>query len=78
MQADKKMPAKDRKEALADLNEALKSPAPAVENKATSTWWPKYYDKLAEIMSEDWTGAADRHGSRCIDAASIRGGVFVG
>jgi hypothetical protein len=53
VQADKKMPAKDRKEALADLNEALKSPAPAVENKGNIDLVAKYYDKLAEIMSED-------------------------
>jgi hypothetical protein len=33
IQADKKMPAKDKKAALADLNEALKSPPPAIENK---------------------------------------------
>src|SRR5438105_4322719 len=33
VQADKKMPAKDKKEALDELNELLKTPAPAVENK---------------------------------------------
>src|SRR6266700_4392205 len=33
VQADKKMPAKDKKEAMADLNDALKSPPPAIENK---------------------------------------------
>ena len=33
VQADKKMPAKDKKEALAELNEALKTPAPPIENK---------------------------------------------
>ena len=33
VQADKKMSAKDKKEALADINEALKSPPPAIENK---------------------------------------------
>jgi hypothetical protein len=33
VQADKKMPAKDKKEALADLNEALKTPAPPIENR---------------------------------------------
>ena len=30
VQADKKMSAKDKKEALADLNEALKTPAPPI------------------------------------------------
>ena len=33
VQADKKMPAKDKKQALAEMNEALKTPAPAIENK---------------------------------------------
>ncbi len=33
VQADTKLPAKDKKEALDDLNQALKTPAPAVENK---------------------------------------------
>jgi hypothetical protein len=47
VQADKKMAAKDKKEALADLNEALKYPAPAVENKGNIDIVTKYYDKLA-------------------------------
>ena len=50
VQADKKMPPKDKKEALADLNEALKSPAPAVENKGNIDLVTKYYDKLAPMM----------------------------
>jgi cobalamin biosynthesis protein CobT len=50
VQADKKMSAKDKKEALADLNEALKSPAPPVENKGNIDLVTKYYDKLAAIM----------------------------
>ena len=52
VQADKKMPAKDKKEALADLNEALKSPPPAIENKANIEIVAKYYDKLAEAFGE--------------------------
>jgi hypothetical protein len=52
VQADKKMPAKDKKEALADLNEALKSPAPAVENKGNIDLVARYYDKLAEALGE--------------------------
>ncbi len=47
VQADKKMSAKDKKEALADLNEALKTPAPAIENKGNIDLVTKYYDKLA-------------------------------
>jgi hypothetical protein len=53
VQADKKMPAKDKKEALAELNDQLKSPAPAIENKGNIDLVAKYYDKLAEAMSED-------------------------
>jgi hypothetical protein len=53
VQADTKMPAKDKKEALADLNEALKAPAPAVENKGNIDLVAKYYDKLAAAMGND-------------------------
>ena len=52
VQADKKMPAKDKKEALADLNDALKSPGPAIENKGNIDLVGKYYDKLAEALGE--------------------------
>jgi hypothetical protein len=53
VQADKKMPAKDKKEVLADLNEALKSPQPAIANKGNIDLVTKYYDKLAEALSEE-------------------------
>ncbi len=53
LEADKKMPAKDKKQALADLNEALKSPAPAIENKGNIDLVAKYYDKLAEVLGEE-------------------------
>jgi hypothetical protein len=53
VEADKNMSAKDKKEALADLNESLKMPAPAVENKGNIDLVAKYYDKLAAAMSED-------------------------
>lgn len=53
VQADKKMPAKDKKAALADLNDALKSPAPAIENKANIDLVAKYYDKLAAALGDD-------------------------
>ena len=52
VQADKKMPAKDKKAVLADLNEALKSPPPAIENKGNIDIVAKYYDKLAEALGE--------------------------
>ena len=53
VEADKKMPAKDKKEVLADLNAALKSPGPAVENKGNIDLVTKYYDKLAEALSDE-------------------------
>ncbi|WGS00076.1 hypothetical protein MTX26_04240 [Bradyrhizobium sp. ISRA443] len=54
VQADKKMPANDKKEALADLNEALKSLPPAVENKGNIDLITKNYDKLmAEFGGSD-------------------------
>ena len=53
VQADKKMPAKDKKAALAELNDALKSPQPAVENKGNIDLVSKYYDKLADALSDD-------------------------
>ncbi len=53
VQADKKMSAKDKKDALADLNDELKDPAPAVENKGNIDLIIKYYDKLAATMSDN-------------------------
>ena len=53
VQADKKMSAKDKKEALADLNDALKSPPPAIENKGNIDLVGKYYDKLADALGDD-------------------------
>jgi hypothetical protein len=51
--ADKKMPAKDKKEALADLNDALKQPQPAIENKGNIDLVIKYYDKLSDAFGDD-------------------------
>ena len=53
IQADKKMSPKDKKEALADLNQALKSPAPPIENKGNIDLVIKYYDKLADALGEN-------------------------
>ena len=53
VQADKKMPAKDKKQALADLNDALKTPAPPIENKGNIDLVVKYYDKLADVLGDD-------------------------
>lgn len=53
VEADKKMPAKDKKEALDELNQALKTPAPAIENKANIDLVGKYYDKLVAALGDD-------------------------
>ncbi|MDB5616646.1 hypothetical protein [Tardiphaga sp.] len=53
VQADKKMPAKEKKEALADLDGALKSPPPAIENKGNIELVGKYYDKLFAVMQDE-------------------------
>jgi hypothetical protein len=52
-QADKKMSPKDKKEALADLNDELKNPAPPIQNKGNIDLVAKYYDKLSAIMGND-------------------------
>ena len=53
VQADKKMSADDRKEALDELNEALKSPSPAVMFKANIDLVARYHDKLAAALADD-------------------------
>jgi hypothetical protein len=53
VQADKKMSAKDKKDTLADLNEGLKQPQPAIENKGNIDLVGKYYDKLSEALGGD-------------------------
>lgn len=47
IQADKKMPAADKKEALGQLNDALKAVAP-LQFPANAQVVAKYYDKLSE------------------------------
>jgi hypothetical protein len=53
IQADKKMPAKDKKQALDEMNAALKTPAPEIENKGNIELVGKYYDKLADALGND-------------------------
>jgi hypothetical protein len=53
VQADQKMPAKDKKEVLAELNDALKAPAPPIENKGNIDLVAKYFDKLADSLGDD-------------------------
>jgi len=51
--ADKKMSAKDKKEALGDLNEALKQKQPDIQNRGNIDLVLKYYDKLSEALGGD-------------------------
>ncbi|MDD1534187.1 MULTISPECIES: hypothetical protein [unclassified Bradyrhizobium] len=53
VRADKQMPAKDKKEALDELNQALKTPAPQVENKGNIDLIARYYDKLIAALGDD-------------------------
>lgn len=53
VEADKKMSAKDKKEALADLNDELKTPEPPIENKGNIDLIAKYYDNLADLLGQD-------------------------
>ncbi|ABE41309.1 hypothetical protein HUU61_08555 [Rhodopseudomonas palustris] len=53
VEADTKMSADDKKQALADLNEALKSPGPTVKNTSNIDLVLKNYDKLAEALDDD-------------------------
>jgi hypothetical protein len=50
VQANKQMSAKDKKDALAELNESLKSPPPPIENKGNIDLVVKNYDKLADAL----------------------------
>lgn len=53
IQADLKMSAKNKKAALADLAEALKTPPPAIEHKGNIDLIAKFYDKLIEALQEE-------------------------
>ena len=52
VQADKKMPAKEKKAALDEMNAMLKSPPPAIQNKGNIDLVAKYYDKLAALLND--------------------------
>src|SRR5258708_33823737 len=52
-EADKKMSPNDKKKALPDPNDALRSPAPPTENKGNIDLVGKYYDKLADALGDD-------------------------
>ncbi len=52
VEADKSIPDEDRKQALEQLNDALKAPVPPVENKANIEVVAKYYDKLNATLQQ--------------------------
>lgn len=52
VQTDKKMPAKDKKAVLDELNAMLKSPPPPIQNKGNIDIVGKYYDKLAALLND--------------------------
>lgn len=52
LQSDKKIPAKDKKAALDEINAMLKSPPPPIQNKANIEIVGKYYDKLAALLQD--------------------------
>ena len=53
VEADKKMSAKDKKDTLDELTQALKAPEPPIENKGNIDLVTKYYDKLDAILGDD-------------------------
>ena len=53
VEADKKMSASDKKQALEELNNALKTPEPPLENKGNIDLVLKYYDKLEAVMDQN-------------------------
>src|ERR1700748_2733236 len=53
VEGDKKMSANDKKQALSDLNMALKAPGPQIENKGNIDLVEKNYDKLNEVLGMD-------------------------
>lgn len=53
VEADKSMPEDDRKQALEQLNDALKAPAPPIHNQANIDLVAKYYDKLNAVLEQN-------------------------
>lgn len=52
VQADTKIPAKEKKAAVNEMNAMLKSPPPAIQNKGNIDIVGKYYDKLTATMQD--------------------------
>jgi len=52
VEADKSIPEADRKQALQQLNDALKTPAPPIQNKANIDLVAKYYDRLSASLHQ--------------------------
>jgi hypothetical protein len=54
------MSAKDKKQALDELNGALKQPEPTIENKGNIDLVVANFDKLSAIMGDDQQKASTR------------------
>ncbi len=52
IQADTSIPAEDRTQALEQLNDALKTPVPPIQNKANIELVAKYYDQLNAALQQ--------------------------
>ncbi|MCO5132742.1 MAG: hypothetical protein M9932_19630 [Xanthobacteraceae bacterium] len=50
VEADKSIPDEDRKQALEQLNDALKAPMPPIENRTNIELVAKYYDRLSATL----------------------------
>jgi hypothetical protein len=53
VEAVKNVPTEEKEKTLAELNNALKSPAPPVDSKGNIDLVAEYYDRLAEAMGND-------------------------
>jgi hypothetical protein len=53
LQADKKVPAKEKKAALDEMNAMLKSPPPPIQNKGNIDLVGKYYDRLTALLQDN-------------------------
>ncbi len=53
IEADSSIPAEDRKQALEQLNDALKQSAPTIRNKTNIDLVEKYYDQLNAAIQEN-------------------------
>jgi hypothetical protein len=53
IESNKKISPSEKKDALADLNQALKAPLPPIENQGNIDLVAKYFDKLAAALGDE-------------------------